>query len=365
MRLPRPLLYAIGILLVAAVALALYWRVFLFGVLTTDDARLQGDLIDVAPTLAGRIAEVRAREGQVVSRADTLFRLDDRDLRLRVRQAEQALTAARSDLAGAQARLTKAENGPLPEEIQQSSAEAAKLEAQVRLAEQEYGRLQRLADTGSVSQQDLDRSRTSLELAQRSLEEARSRLEVLRQGTRAEDLRSDRAAVASAQARTEGAAAALRQARLALSESVVLAPVGGVVVRRWREPGSNAGPSAPVVTIFDPATLYVDANIEEKHLARVHEGESVEIRLDAYPGLLLRGEVSAILHATQSSFSLVPSEGVSGAFIKVSQRVPIRIRVLDEDSIGSGPLLLPGLSATIRILTRGAAPTAEAGYTGR
>jgi membrane fusion protein (multidrug efflux system) len=351
-RLPRPFLIAFGVLLLAALSLTLYWRLVLVGVLTTDDARLAGELIDLAPVISGRLAEVRVHEGERVAAGDTLFRLDERDARLRVRQAEEGLRAARADLSSAEARLRRARNGPLPEEIAVAAAEVEKLQAQIRLAEQELERQQRLAQTGSVAGQQLDRLLTGLELDRQSLAEAKARLSLLQQGTRPEDLAVAEAALASARARADLAGSAIEQARIVASETVVVAPVAGLIVRRWREPGSNTSSSLPVVTLYDPSTLRLEANIEEKHLALVAPGQRVDIRLDAYPDRELPGEVVSIVQATQSSFSLIPSEGVAGTFIKVSQRVPVRIRLLTRpaaDGDGAEPLLLPGLSAHVRI----------------
>jgi membrane fusion protein (multidrug efflux system) len=351
-RLPRPFLIAFGVLLLAALGLTLYWRLVLVGVLTTDDARLAGELIDLAPVISGRLAEVRVHEGERVAAGDTLFRLDERDARLRVRQAGEGVRAARADLSSAEARLRRARNGSLPEEIAVAAAEVEKFQAQIRLAEQELERQQRLAQTGSVAGQQIDRLLTGLELDRQSLAEAKARLALLQQGTRPEDLAAAEAALASARARADLAGSAIEQARIAASETAVVAPVAGLIVRRWREPGSNTSSSLPVVTLYDPSTLRLEANIKEKHLALVAPGQRVDIRLDAYPDRVLPGEVVSIVQATQSSFSLIPSEGVAGTFIKVSQRVPVRIRLLTRpaaDGDGAEPLLLPGLSAHVRI----------------
>jgi membrane fusion protein (multidrug efflux system) len=111
------------------------------------------------------------------------------------------------------------------------------------------------------------------------------------------------------------------------------------------------------VTVFDPATLRVDANIEEKYLGEIALNDQVDILVDAYPGLHLKGRISDILRATNSQFSLIPSEGVSGTFIKVTQRVPLRIAVATPADLPIGP----GLSVEVRIRVGTAGGTVVAG----
>ncbi|MGA7272774.1 MAG: HlyD family efflux transporter periplasmic adaptor subunit, partial [Acidimicrobiia bacterium] len=123
-------------------------------------------------------------------------------------------------------------------------------------------------------------------------------------------------------------------------------PFDGVVVRRWLEPGSAAAPGRSVLTVFDPSSLRIDANIEEKDLRDVKVGDKVDIDVDAYPDVHLQGEVSQILPATNSEFSLIPAEGVSGTFIKVAQRIPLRVKLLHPPS---DILLGPGLSVELTI----------------
>jgi len=149
-----------------------------------------------------------------------------------------------------------------------------------------------------------------------------------------------------AEAKVEQAQAGLDAALVAVGHTAVAAPFDGVVVRRWLEPGSAAAPGRSVLTLFDPSSLRIDANIDEKNLHDVHVGDKVDIDVDAYPDLHLQGEVSQILQATNSEFSLIPSEGVSGTFIKVAQRIPLRVKLLSRpDHV----LLGPGLSVELTI----------------
>ena len=118
-----------------------------------------------------------------------------------------------------------------------------------------------------------------------------------------------------------------------------------MVVRKWLNPGEMVSAGRTVLTLFNPATLHVSANVEEKSLSRIAPGDSVDISVDAYPSLTLTGRVATILPVTNSQFSLIPSEGVSGTFIKVSQRLPILIDMDRPDGVTLGP----GMSVEIEI----------------
>ena len=135
------------------------------------------------------------------------------------------------------------------------------------------------------------------------------------------------------------------RARADLEHCFIKAPFDGWVVRRWLDPGAATPLTQPVVSLFDPATLRVDANVEEKHLHEIRIGDEAEITVDAFPDLRLIGRVVEILRATNSQFSLIPSEGVSGTFIKVTQRIPLRISVVAPPELPLGP----GLSVEVKI----------------
>ena len=215
-------------------------------------------------------------------------------------------------------------------------------------------RAQTLFKQGSAAADELDRARTAHASAAQSSINAVQTLTLLQQGSRKEDIDAAKADVALAQSRIGEATAAVASARSDLARCIVHAPFDGWVVRRWLDPGAMPLVAQPVVSVFDPATLRVDANIEEKYLNEVAVGDTADITVDAFPGLHLQGRVIDILRATNSEFSLVPAEGVSGTFIKVTQRVPLRLAVTAPPELPLGP----GLSVEVRIRV-GSAPAAK------
>jgi membrane fusion protein, multidrug efflux system len=346
---------AIGLLLVIALAVTGYWFLYLRGVVSTDDSRIDGDLVDVAPQIGGLLDSLYVREGEQVKAGRVLFTLDTKALEATLSHSAAEEASSRSSLAVASAEYQKAVNGPLPTEIGIAEAEMKRAEAAVRLASMNRDRADTLHKNHAVTDADYDKAQTDWETLRQSFEGAKIRLKLLRDGTRREDIEAARANLDTRKADLLSSEAAVRQAQVNLDYAKVEAPFDGVVVRKWRDPGATLAPGTPVLTLLNPASLHVSANVEEKNLRGVEIGDRVDISLDAYPGMKLKGRVEKILRAANSRFSLIPSEGVSGTYIKVAQRITLRITL---DSIPDIPLA-PGLSTLVRIHS-GTAPRRSA-----
>lgn len=335
----------IGLLLVLAVAAGGYWFYFARGVVTSNDARLDGDLVDIASQISGRLTMVHGEEGATVRTGEILFSLDRKALTAALARAEADEKSASADLLMAEAEYSKALRGPRPEEIRIAEAAEQKAAMSMKLAREDWGRIEKLHSGKVVSASELDKARTVYEEALKGHEEAINQVQILKQGSRQEDLDVARANVETKKARLAGAQAALQQAKVNLDFTEIRAPFDGVIARKWQDPGAVVQAGTPVMTLFNPATLHVAANIDEKDLGKIAVGDAVDISVDAYPDLNLKGEVVKILPATNSEFSLIPAEGVSGSYIKVAQRVPIRIAVKCPPDLNLGP----GLSVEISI----------------
>jgi membrane fusion protein (multidrug efflux system) len=341
----RRILLGIGALAVIAAGVFGYWYLFMRGIVYSDDARFSGHLVDLAPEINGRLIEVAVHEGQFIHKGAIVFQLDPAIPQAALNQAEASLVSAKANLASNEALYQKALNGNRPEEIKAAEATVKRLKNEEELARLDFERNQALFKQNTVSQDNLDRARTAYESAQESRENGAQNLFLLQQGSRKEDIAAAKAAVELARSRVREAEAAMERARGDLARCTVRAPFDGWGVRRWLDPGAMPLASQPVVSLFDPSTLRVDANIEEKYLHDVAIGDRVDISVDAYPALHLQGRLTQILRATNSEFSLIPAEGVSGTFIKLTQRVPLRISVTAPGDLPLGP----GLSVEVRI----------------
>lgn len=337
---------AVLFLLALAGAAGWYWNEFMRGVVSSNDARIDGQLLDITPETGGTLTEVYAREGDTVKEGQLLFALDQKTRKVALAKAEASVETALAGLAVSKAQYEKVVNGVRPGEIRIAEAVRERTKAAENLAEAEWNRVKALHNERVMTRSARDKVRSSWVAATHARIESDRRLALLKKGSRPEDLNAARATVEMRKAQLAGAAAAVKLARINLSQTVVRAPFNGVVVRRWQDPGAAISPARPVLTLMNPSTLHVTANIEEKFLNRIAVGDKVEISIDAYPDIAMTGRIDKILPATNSQFGLLPTGGSSGAFIKVAQRVSVRITVDEFPDL----LLGPGLSVEIRVL---------------
>jgi membrane fusion protein (multidrug efflux system) len=336
-----------GIAILAAIAAGVfgYWLIFMRGIVFTDDARFAGHLVDIAPEISGRLINVTVHEGLFIRKGTVVFQLDPAIPQAALSQSEAVLVSARASLGLSEALYEKAVNGSRPEEVKAAEATVKRLQDEEEMTRLTFERIQALFKGSAVPRDDFDRAHTAYESAQQSRENAVQNMVLLQQGSRKEDLAAAKAALELARSRVAEVSAAVDNARSNLARCTVLAPFDGWVVRRWIDPGAMPLAAQPVISMFDPATLRVDANIEEKYLDDVAIGDAADLSVDAYPALRLHGRVTEILRATNSEFSLIPAEGVSGTFIKVTQRVPLRIALTAPPELALGP----GLSVEVRV----------------
>ena len=337
--------YTVYFLVLIALACFIYWFSFIRGTVFSDDARIDGTLIDLSPQISGVLNTVSVQEGDKVQKGQVMFTLDRNLLQASVLKAGADMASFRETEDVTNAQYLKAVHGPLSDEIRIAETAVKKSLSELNLEELNWKRVSALYEEKLVSTADHDRVKSALENARHRYEDVTQRLELLKKGTRSEDLLASKSATQAKKADLESAKARLSQAEINLGYSDVASPFSGLVVRRWKDPGDTISAGTPVLSILDPSSLYIDANIEEKNLYKIHPGDSVDIRIDAFPNARLKGRVDKILLATNSKFSLVPSEGVSGTFIKVAQRVPLKIVFDAMPKLSLGP----GLSVEVRI----------------
>jgi membrane fusion protein (multidrug efflux system) len=336
---------AVGFLILIAIGVYCYWYIYMKGVVYSDDARFGGHLVDLSPEIGGTLIDLPVKAGDRVTKGQKLFQIDPAFPQSALTEALAKLETDKGKLEVAKARYERALSGYRVEEIMGAEATLDRLKAEEQLAELEYKRISNLGEKGAASQDQIDRSKSNLDSATHARETALHNLTLLQKGTRKEDINAAKADLETAKGQVAESQAAIDKAQLTLERTSAYAPFDGWIVRRWVDPGAILTAGRPVLTVFDPGTLLVEANIEEKNLSSIAIGDEVDINVDAFPKLKLKGHVTEILRATNSEFSLVPAEGSSGTFIKVTQRVPIRIAVQVPDNIPLGP----GLSVEIRI----------------
>lgn len=294
-----------------------FWRNVNFEV--TNDAYVDQYIAPVNIRVAGYVKEVRFKEHQYVHRGDTLLLLDDSEYRIRVKEAQAALLEAEgsADVLASGVRTSQTNL-----DVQDANIE----EARVRMerAEQDYRRYERLLAEGSVAEQQYEQMKADYEAA-------RARYQAMQGGRRTARSQYEESAKrhSNVQASIMSCEAALELARLNLSYTVVTAPYDGFMGRRTLEEGQYVEAGQTLSYLVRSRDKWVTANYRETQINDIYIGQEVDITVDALPGRRFKGVVTAISEATGSKYALVPTDNAAGNFVKVQQRIPVRIDLRD------------------------------------
>jgi membrane fusion protein (multidrug efflux system) len=318
---------------------------------STDNAYLQADSSIVAPKVRGLVAAILVQHDQRVRRGDPLVRIDAEEFDARVASASAALQNAQASVQAAQAALVAL---TAEEKLAESNVRAAKTtirssDAQKVFAEADQKRYDQLIASGAVARRDAEQFRAAAITAQANADHSRAEFAVSRDEASVTQVKrlTLEASLAQAQAAVASAKAALDLARQDQTNTLVRAPIDGVVGDRQVEPGDYVQPGTRLLSVVPLDELYVIANFKETQTARMVVGQTASIAVDALPGQTLTGRVESFAPGSGSQFSLLPFEPGTGNFTKIVQRVPVRIR-FDANQV-SLARLRPGLSSTVTV----------------
>jgi membrane fusion protein (multidrug efflux system) len=297
---------------------------------STDNAYVQQDKVSISAEVGGRIIDVAVHENDVVNAGDLLFRIDPAPYRIAIEQADAAIAAA-------QVRVSS-----LQTEYQTTGVDIESAREDVAFYEKEYQRQSALMQAGFTT-------RARLQAAEHALSDARSRVASAQaNATKARAALATGSAAPGVNPAIKAGQAQREQALLNLARTEVRAPVSGVVSQADRlQPGQMMVQGLPGVTIVASNRSWIEANFKETDLAHMRVGQPAEITFDAYPELKVRGKVSSIGAGTGSEFSVLPAQNANGNWVKVTQRVPVRIAITDKPKRA----MIAGLSAHVRIDT--------------
>ena len=350
----------LGRLAVVLAVIGLAWGVLYLLVgrnfVTTDNAYVNAQMAQVTPLVAGPAIEVLVRDTQQVKAGDVLVRLDQADARIALAQAEADLVAARRRF-----RQTLANNTALAAQVDTSGAGLTQAQAQYRKAQAEHEKaridLQRreaVAASGAVSGEELTQARKAFATTLAALDAARGAINEASSSRRAAQgqLAANTALVSGLSEETDPAvlAAIARRdaAQLNLDRTEIRAPIAGVVSKLQVQIGQRLNPGQTIMTIVPLAAVYVEANFKESQLRRVRIGMPAELTADLYgSGVSYRGKVVGFSGGTGSSMAVIPAQNATGNWIKVVQRLPVRIE-LDPADLKRHPLRV-GLSMEVEI----------------
>lgn len=316
---------AIALILVAVAVFGYrYWRHSALYV-STDDAYLNANTVDVAAQIGGQVIHVDVRDNQQVKAGDPLFDIDPQPYRLALEKAQAQLRLAEQSVSQQSAAITAAE------------AQVAQRQAELQNAESNNRRQQQLVRQGFLSKQGAEASRTQVRTATASLHTAQANLEQARSalGTPGDN----NAAIKAAQA-------AVNQALLDLQHTHIAASTQGSVANLSLRPGNTVQAGTPLFALISNQEYWVDTNFKETELERVRPGAPATITVDMYRDHPFHGVVESVSGGAGTAFSLLPPQNATGNWVKVTQRVPVRVRIMDPDP--AHPLRI-GTTATVEV----------------
>ena len=337
----RALKILTAVFVAAGVIYAIWWAVHGRFHESTDDAYVQGNVVQVTSQVAGSVVAIHVEDTDFVKAGTLLVKLDEADTRVALEQAEADLARSVREVRG-----LFASDAALAAEVMQREAELTR-------AREDLARRQTIANTGAVSSEDIQHATTALKTAEAGLTSAREQLNATRAMTAGTSIETH--------PNVKRTAARVKEAYLAQLRTSILAPVSGHVAKRSVQAGQRVAPGAPLMAVVPLDSLWADANFKEVQLAHMRVGQPVSIKADIYGGSVkYQGRIMGLGAGTGSAFALLPAQNATGNWIKVVQRVPVRV-ALDPKELAEHPLRI-GLSlvADVDTSNRDGKPVAEA-----
>jgi len=325
----RQRLIAVSVLLaLLLIAYGVWWAIYARHFEDTDDAYVAGNVVQVTPQVSGTVVAIHADDTELVEAGKPLVDLDHSDAKVALEQAEAQLAQTVREV-----RTLFVNNGALNAAVTQRVADVAK-------ARDDLARRQELSGTGAVAKEDLEHARTALIAAESALQAARDQLtsnQALTDGT-----------TVAQHPNVQRAATQVQAAYLALSRNTLLAPITGYIAKRSVQVGQRVAPGTPLLSVVPLNALWVDANFKEVQVAKMRIGQPVELYSDVYgSSIKYHGKVAGLSAGTGAAFALLPTQNASGNWIKVVQRIPVRI-TLDPKDLEAHPLRV-GLSMQVEV----------------
>ncbi len=331
------------------------WLHYYFTHASTDDARVKGDLIAISSTVSGKIRLLSIHEGQNVKKGQLIAQLREDDYQAKVDEAAGAVQAIRASLDEAKTGLTLIRE-KTEKQVQQaaavlsaSKAQLNEAKANLHLVELDFNRLSNLYKKRTISTSKMDKSRAAYELAQagmalaqEKIHENQARLKVANANLGEVKMKQNQ--VELLKGKLKEAESTLGLTQLKLAHTTITSPINGIVAKKIAHPGEVIKAGQPVAVIIDLNHIWVEANLEETKVEHVRMGQYVDLSVDAYPATKFAGKVVNIGAVAASEFALIPENSSAGSFTKVTQRIPIRIEVVNPTQ-----QLRPGMMVVVGI----------------
>jgi membrane fusion protein (multidrug efflux system) len=342
---PKPkkkLLFPIilGLVLVGALIFTAKEYIYYQSHEVTDDAQVDADISPVIARVSGYVREIRFADNQFVHAGDTLVVLDDRDYRIKLQQVQAALSSTQQTVDVSQFQVSEAKTN-----IATAQANVDAAGVRVNKATEDFNRYQNLYNDRAITKAQYDDAKAEKDEADAALKVAETQVPV--QNKR---VSTNERQVGAAASNLASRQADIDFAKLQLSYTVIVAPATGIISKRNIQLGQLVQTGQTLVAIVNDKGIYITANFKETQLEHLQVGEKVDITADAFPDKKMPGSVESFSGATGAKFSLLPPDNATGNFVKVVQRVPVRIK-LEADS-STTDLLRPGMSVQVVVHTK-------------
>jgi len=305
---------------------------------STDDAQLESDITPLSPRVSGYVDKVYFTDNQLVKKGDTLLKLNDGDYQIKVEMAQAALENAKAnlDVAKANAVSTQESGGS-------SQFKIDEIKIRVANAQKEFDRYQKMLAGNAATEQQFEKVKTEKETLEKQLKVAQQQLKESNSKTTGANEQ-----IKVAESNVKQKQSDLDFAKLQLSYTVVIAPFDGIVSKKNAVLGQLIQGGQAICSIIANENVWVVANFKETQMSKMKEGQEVEVEVDALQGEKVKGHIISFFSATGSKFSLLPPDNASGNYVKVVQRIPVKI-VLDKNT-ASYKKLKPGMSVFVKVL---------------
>ncbi|MBS1669385.1 MAG: HlyD family secretion protein [Bacteroidetes bacterium] len=330
----------LGLVLVGALIFTVKEYLYYQSHEVTDDAQVDADISPVVARVGGYVKEIRFQDNQLVKAGDTLVILDDRDYKIRLQQAEAALFAAKQSVSVSESNVLEAKTGI---STAQANVNAAKV--QVWKTTQDFERFQNLYNDHAITKAQFDDAKAAKDAAEAQLVVAQTQLPV-----QVKKVNSNQSQVGATTSIIASRQADIDYAKLQLSYTVIVAPATGTVSKKGIQEGQLVQAGQMLFSIVHDNGIFVTANFKETQMQHLAVNDKVDVQVDAFPDQKIVGVVQSFAGATGAKFSLLPPDNATGNFVKVVQRVPVKITLQADSAIINR--LRPGMSVQVVVHTK-------------
>jgi membrane fusion protein (multidrug efflux system) len=311
---------------------------------TTDNAYVTGNIVQITPQIAGTVVSIKVEESDRVKSGQILVSMDPAETKLALEQAQEQLAQSSREVSA-----QVINNSVLEEQVKIKQAELERVQLEVQKAQEDFARRSQVASMGGVGKEELEHASQHIAVSKNLLVSAQAALQSAKDQLRANKALTHNGSIED-HPNVKKAASKLNEAALAMQRSELIAPIDGHVAKRFVQLGQRVAPGSPLLTLVNLDQLWVEANFKEVQLRNIRMGQEVELSADVYGNnTIYHGKVMGLGSGTGAAFSLLPAQNATGNWIKIVQRVPVRIS-LDPEELKKNPLRV-GLSMDVTVHT--------------